>query len=94
MRPVLITSSIVLALVIGLRADDPTSRYVPLTSVASTLPPSSSGHRCLILRDVPIGERHVVRVKALLHSLAEHSAWPRVQNYVHKPLVSRPQSDR
>ncbi len=43
MRPVLITSSIVLALVIGLRADDPTSRYVPLTSVASTLPPSSSG---------------------------------------------------
>src|SRR5258708_36572536 len=43
MRRVLFTATLVLALVVAARADDPTSRYVPLFPIATTLPPSGTG---------------------------------------------------
>src|SRR6266851_715586 len=43
MRRVLFVAALVLALGIAVRADDPTSKYVSLGPVATTLPPSSTG---------------------------------------------------
>src|SRR5260370_14032324 len=43
MRRVLFTATLVLALVVAARADDPTSKYVPLFPIATTLPPSGTG---------------------------------------------------
>src|SRR5258708_31233379 len=43
MRRLLLILTLVLALVVAVRADDPTSKYVSLAPIATTLPPSSIG---------------------------------------------------
>ncbi len=43
MRRLLLILTLVLALVVAVRADDPTSKYVSLAPIATTLPPSSTG---------------------------------------------------